>query len=70
MACPMLGCRRKGYLPLMSPAARRLTEPERRRRREVLDTLREAAELRARLRPRASQLERARALLHARTTRG
>lgn len=54
----------------MSPAARRLTEPERRRRREVLDALREAAELRARLRPRASQLERARALLHARTTRG
>ena len=28
------------------------------------------AELRARLRPRASQLERSRALLHARTTRG
>jgi hypothetical protein len=49
---------------------RRLTEAERRRRRDVLDTLREAAALRARLRPRASQLERARALLHARTTRG
>lgn len=54
----------------MSPAPRRLTDAERRRRRDVLDTLREAAELRARLRPRASQLERARALLHARTTRG
>ena len=60
----------EGYEPTMSPAPRRLTAPERRRRREVLDTLREAAELRARLRPRASQLERARALLHARTTRG
>ena len=54
----------------MSPSPRRLTEAERRRRRDVLDTLREAAELRARLRPRAQQLERARALLHARTTRG
>ena len=54
----------------MSPAPRRLTEAERRRRRDVLDALREASELRARLRPRASQLERARALLHARTTRG
>lgn len=54
----------------MAPSPRRLTEAERRRRRDVLDTLREAAELRARLRPRASQMERARALLHARTTRG
>jgi hypothetical protein len=42
----------------------------RRRRRELLDALRQAAELRARLRPRASALERSRALLHARTTRG
>lgn len=49
---------------------RRLTDAERRRRRAVLDGLREAAELRARLRPRASQMARARALLHARTTRG
>jgi hypothetical protein len=42
----------------------------RRRRQELLDTLRQAAELRARLRPRASALARSRALLHARTTRG
>lgn len=49
---------------------RRLTEAERRRRLMLLDSLREAAELRERLRPRASQLARARALLHARTTRG
>ena len=41
-----------------------------RRRQELLDTLREAAELRARLTPRASALARSRALLHARTTRG
>ena len=61
---------RVGYSWPMSSTPRRLTEAERRRRRDVLDSLREAAELRARLRPRASQLERARALLHARTTRG
>ena len=54
----------------MPDASGRLTEAERRRRRDVLDALREAAALRARLRPRTSQLERARALLHARTTRG
>jgi hypothetical protein len=54
----------------MAPTARRLTDAERRRRLDVLDTLREAAALRARLRPRAQQLQRARALLHARTTRG
>ena len=41
-----------------------------RRRRELLETLREAAELRARLTPRASALARSRALVHARTTRG
>ncbi len=46
-------------------------EQERRRRRlEALETLREAAELRARLSPGKTQLARARALLHARTTRG
>jgi len=46
-------------------------EEERRARRlEALETLREAALLRARLRPRQRQLARARALLHARTTRG
>ena len=54
----------------MSQEPRPLTDAERVRRLAVLDTLREAAELRARLRPRASQLARARALLHARTTRG
>ena len=54
----------------MPPKDRPLTDEERRRRLDLLDTLREAAELRARLRPRASQLARARALLRARTTRG
>ena len=54
----------------MPDSARRLTDAERRRRRDVLDALHEAAALRARLRPRASQIARARALLHARTTRG
>ncbi|MEX2291381.1 MAG: hypothetical protein WD794_13785 [Mycobacteriales bacterium] len=54
----------------MAQTRRRLTEAERRRRLAVLDMLREASELRARLRPRAQQLARARALLHARTTRG
>ena len=42
----------------------------RERRQAVLDTLAEAAELRARLRPRSSALARARTLLHNRTTRG
>jgi hypothetical protein len=54
----------------MPETTRRLTEAERRRRTDVLDALREAAALRARLRPRAQQLRRARALMHARTTRG
>jgi hypothetical protein len=49
---------------VMSPAERR------RRRQELLDTLRQAAELRARLHPRANALARSRALLHSRTTRG
>ena len=54
-----------------SERAQALEAAERRRRRQaVLDTLREAAELRARLRPRASALERSRTLLHNRTTRG
>ena len=42
----------------------------RERRQAVLDTLAEAAELRARLFPRTSALARARELLHNRTTRG
>jgi urease accessory protein UreE len=42
----------------------------RRRRRRVLDELREGAELRARLKPRAVHLERARDLLRQRTLRG
>jgi hypothetical protein len=62
--------RRTGDRTEVSETSRRLTEAERRRRRDVLDALKEATALRARLRPRASQLERARALLHARTTRG
>jgi hypothetical protein len=60
-----------GYLVLvqtMSPA--RAALERRRRRQELLDTLRQAAELRARLHPRANALARSRALLHARTTRG
>lgn len=61
--------RRVGYRPGMQTGA--LSEVERRRRRrELLDTLRQAAELRARLHPRANALARSRALLHARTTRG
>jgi hypothetical protein len=48
----------------------RAAQDRRRRRQELLDTLREAAELRARLQPRANALARSRALLHARTTRG
>jgi hypothetical protein len=55
-----------------------VTEPQRemsaaerrRRRRAVLDGLREGAELRARLKPRATHLERARDLLRQRTMRG
>jgi hypothetical protein len=42
----------------------------RRQRQVVLDTLREAEQLRARLRPRTSALARSRTLLHNRTTRG
>jgi hypothetical protein len=42
----------------------------RQRRQAVLDTLAEAAELRARLHPRSSARARARTLLHNRTTRG
>lgn len=42
----------------------------RKRRQELLDSMQQAAELRARLAPRASALARSRALLHARTTRG
>jgi len=48
----------------------RLLRERKRRRQELLETLREAAELRARLTPRASALARSRALVHARTTRG
>ena len=47
-------------------------DPELRRQRRLalLESLREAAELRARTRPRKERLERARALLQARQTRG
>ena len=56
---------------MSAPEPRQLSDVERRRRRAaVLDSLREGAELRARLRPRATHLERARDLLRARTLRG
>ena len=42
----------------------------RQRRLALLESLREAAELRARTRPRKERLARARALLQARQTRG
>jgi hypothetical protein len=50
--------------PVLDDAVRR------RRRQEVLDALTEAAQLKARLRPRSSALARARSVLHNRTTRG
>ena len=63
-----------GYQLLVAASperAQRVADAERRRRRQaVLDTLREAEQLRQRLRPRSAQMARARALLHARTTRG
>ena len=48
------------------------TDPDQRRQRRLalLEALREAAELRARTRPRQARLERARSLLHNRQTRG
>ncbi len=60
------------FVPVTEPKKQRTPEEleRRRRRQELLDTLREAAELRARLAPRAGQLAKARALLHNRTTRG
>ena len=45
-------------------------DARRRRRLALLEELREAAELRARTRPRLDRLDRARALLQARRTRG
>jgi hypothetical protein len=58
-----------GHLAGVTPSA--AAERERRKRRqELLDARREAADLRARLAPRASALAKSRALLHARTTRG
>ncbi len=56
----------EGMASTPSPA-----DPDRARRRlQALDALREATELRDRLRPRARHLRQARALLQARTTRG
>lgn len=71
----MSGAAGFGYVWLMATASERPKTAEsaaerRRRRQAVLDTLREANELRARLRPRTSALERSRTLLHNRTTRG
>jgi hypothetical protein len=45
-------------------------DARRQRRLALLEALREAADLRARTRPRRQRLERARALLQARHTRG
>jgi len=45
-------------------------EDRRKRRLEALEALQQAAELRKRMHPRQRHLARARALLHARTTRG
>ncbi len=72
--CPVAGC---GYLCAV-PRTEDHHHPEtadaaalrRERQQAVLDTLAEAAELRARLFPRTSALARARGLLHNRTTRG
>ena len=55
----------EGGAALARPSAAR-----RARRQALLLTLREAAELRRRLHPRAVALARSRAVLHARTTRG
>lgn len=56
---------------MTAPESRPRSDDERRRRRrDVLDALREGAELRARLKPRATHLERARDLLRQRTLRG
>jgi hypothetical protein len=61
----------RGYGHLVQTLSpERVALERRRRRQELLDTLRQAAELRARLHPRANALARSRALLHARTTRG
>ena len=60
----------KGYVTAVTAPTKDAVRERRRRRQELLDTLREAAELRARLTPRASALARSRALLHSRTTRG
>jgi hypothetical protein len=62
--------RDKGYVSAVTAPTQDAVRDRRRRRQELLDTLREAAELRARLTPRASALARSRALLHSRTTRG
>ncbi|MCA1712886.1 MAG: hypothetical protein LC789_15125 [Actinobacteria bacterium] len=59
-----------GYVGAVTASGKDAAHERRRRRQELLDSLREAAELRARLTPRASALARSRALLHSRTTRG
>ncbi len=62
-----------GYVCFVSRPSDRTVAADadrRRQRQAVLDTLREAEQLRARLRPRTSALARSRTLLHNRTTRG
>ena len=64
--------RRTGYWAPVSRPDPHSADPDLRRQQRLalLESLREAAELRARTRPRRERLERARALLHARHTRG
>ena len=64
--------RRTGYAVAVSRPDPHSADPDLRRRRRLalLEALREAAELRARTRPFKQRLERARALVQARQTRG
>lgn len=64
--------RRAGYRSGVSLPAPDTVDPDLRRQRRLalLQSLREATELRARTRPRKQRLDRARALLQARQTRG
>ena len=62
----------EGYAVAVSRPDPHSADPDLRRQRRLalLEDLREAGELRARTRPRRQRLERARALLQARGTRG
>ena len=69
---PPCGSRSAGYAAAVSRPDPHSADPDLRRQRRLalLESLREATELRARTRPRKERLERARALLQARHTRG